>query len=77
MKPKNPAFRYYGGKFRLAGWIAGHFPPHVTYAEPFGGAAGVLLRKPMSPVEVYNDADSELFNFFQVLRSRRRELLQH
>jgi DNA adenine methylase len=75
-KPKNPAFRYYGGKFRLAGWIAGHFPPHVTYAEPFGGAAGVLLRKPMSPVEVYNDADSELFNFFQVLRNRRRELLQ-
>jgi DNA adenine methylase len=75
-KPKNPAFRYYGGKFRLASWITQHFPSHVTYVEPFGGAAGVLLRKPLSPVEVYNDADSELFNFFQVLRDRRAEFLR-
>lgn len=74
--PKNPALRYYGAKFRLASWITRHFPAHITYVEPFGGAAGVLLRKPVSPIEVYNDADSEIFNFFKQLREHRRELLQ-
>lgn len=73
---KNPALRYYGGKFRLGRWIASHFPPHVTYVEPFGGAAGVLLRKEPSAIEVYNDIDGMVFNFFRVLRDHRRDLLQ-
>jgi DNA adenine methylase len=73
--PKNPVLRYYGAKFRLASWITRHFPPHTTYVEPFGGAAGVLLRKPLSPVEVYNDLDSGVFNFFKVLREHRRAFL--
>jgi DNA adenine methylase len=76
LAPRNPALRYYGAKWRLASWIAQYFPPHITYVEPFGGAAGVLLRKPLSPVEVYNDLDSGVFNFFKVLRERRRDLLQ-
>lgn len=25
---KNPALRWYGGKFRLASWIKRHFPEH-------------------------------------------------
>lgn len=64
----SPALRYHGGKFRLAPWIIQFFPPHVCYVEPFGGAAGVLLRKPRSYAEVYNDLDSEIVNFFAVLR---------
>lgn len=43
-------------------------PPHITYVEPFGGAAHVLFTKPPSPVEVYNDVDGNLVNFFRVLR---------
>lgn len=63
-----PPLRYYGGKFRIAPWIIAHLPEHRTYVEVFGGGAGVLLRKPRSFVEVYNDLDSAVFNFFAVLR---------
>ena len=63
-----PALRYHGGKFRLAPWILQFFPPHGCYVEPFGGAAGVLLRKPRAYAEVYNDLDADIVNFFRVLR---------
>lgn len=66
--PKRPALRYYGGKWRLAPWIISHFPAHRIYTESFGGAASVLMQKPRSYSEVYNDLDSEIVNLFRVLR---------
>lgn len=67
-KLQRPPLRYHGGKWRIAPWIISHFPEHNTYVEVFGGAAGVLLRKQRSRSEVYNDLDSQVFNFFRVLR---------
>lgn len=43
-------------------------PPHRIYVEPFGGGASLLFAKKPSPVEVYNDLDSGLVNFFRVIR---------
>ena len=63
-----PVMRYFGGKFRIADWIQSYFPPHTCYVEPFGGAASVLMQKPRSYSEVYNDMDGEIVNVFRVLR---------
>ena len=64
---RHPAFRIYGGKWKLAPWIIRHFPPHHHYIELCGGAASVLLQKPPSPLETLNDLDRNVVNFFRVL----------
>lgn len=66
-KTKAPV-AWYGGKAYYADWLIAKFPSHRVYVEPFGGAANVLLRKPVSEVEVYNDVDSRIVNLFRVLR---------
>lgn len=55
----------------MAPWIISNLPPHKVYVEPFGGAGSVLIRKPRSYAEVYNDLDGEIVNLFRVLQVPR------
>lgn len=63
-----PVMRFPGSKFRLADWITEHLPPHQLYLEPFAGSLTVLMAKRRSPVEIVNDLDSRIVNFWRVLR---------
>jgi len=67
-----PLIRYYGGKWKFAPWVISHFPPHKTFVEVFGGAGSVLLRKPRSHTEIYNDIEDEIVNLFRVMRDTRQ-----
>ena len=74
--PSRPALRYHGSKWLLAQWISSHFPPHECYVECYGGGAGTLLQKARSWLEVYNDLDHQVVNYFRVLRERPEELVR-
>lgn len=73
---QRPAWRHFGGKWRLAPFVLAHLPAHDHYVEPFAGAASVLLRKERSTHETINDLDGEIVNFFRVLREREIELMR-
>jgi DNA adenine methylase len=72
-KTLRPPVKWHGGKHYLSHRIIAYFPPHETYLEPFGGAASVLLNKPIVPVEVYNDLDQRVTRLFRVLRDHGEE----
>lgn len=73
---KKIAFGWYGGKFSHLDWLLPLLPETTHFCEPFGGSAAVLLNRPPAPVETYNDLDSELVNFFRVLRNEKEGLIE-
>lgn len=58
-----------GGKGRQLSELLPLIPTTRIYVEPFGGGGSVLLNRPRSEIEVYNDLDRELVNLFRTLRS--------
>lgn len=67
---------YIGGKNRIARQIIQIFPQHTTYVEAFAGGAQVLFHKEPSPVEVLNDLDGDVVNFFRVCQRHHGELIR-
>jgi len=68
---------YIGGKNRLATKIISLLPEHTTYVEAFAGGAQVLFHKPPSNVEVLNDLDFDVVNFFRVCQWHYEELVRY
>lgn len=70
------AFGWYGGKYSHLDWLLPLLPACHHYCEPFAGSAAVLINRPPSPIETYNDLDGEVANFFRVLRDSKNELVE-
>lgn len=74
------ALPYYGGKNALGQvgpWIAGLLPwnRRQLYVEPFAGMLGVLLCRPPCVVEIANDLDGHVVNWWLQLRDNTDELI--
>lgn len=65
---------YYGGKQSLVKHLLPLIPPHKIYCEPFFGGGALLFAKEPSEVEVINDINSEVVNFFKVAKTNFSEL---
>ena len=65
-----PPITYYGGKQSLAKYINDILPEHFIFVEAFFGGGALTFFKEPSPVEVVNDADYRVTNFFWVLQDK-------
>lgn len=65
---------YYGGKQRIADKIIAMMPAHKLYCEPFFGGGAVFFRKPKAGIEVINDHNNDLINFYLCVQNRFDEL---
>lgn len=69
------AFSYYGGKSMLSHWLLPKLPKTHLFCEPFCGSAAITLNREPSKIEIINDTNQEVVNFFKVLRDHRDEFI--
>jgi len=63
-----PPFGWFGGKERIIHAPLPHVPSHDAYLELFFRAGSLFFAKRPSQIEVINDIDKDLMNFYSVLR---------
>lgn len=68
--PRSP-IRWFGGKGRMLAKLLPLLPKARIYVEPFGGGASVLLAREPAQLDVYNDLDGALHEFFHTLSNPR------
>lgn len=67
-------FGYHGSKLRIAAKLVANLPPHNAWVEAFCGSAAVTLAKRPAPIEIINDVNGEIINFFRQLRNNWRTM---
>lgn len=65
---------YYGGKQKMVKYILPLIPDHRVYCEPFAGGLAIFFAKEKSKVEVINDINGEVVNFYEILKTRFEDL---
>lgn len=67
-------FGYFGSKHKLALPLIKHIPPHNAWVDAFCGSAAVTLAKLPAQIEIINDINGEIVNFFRQLRLNSHKL---
>lgn len=65
--------KYFGGKGTMFNKIIEYFPPqdsYNTYIEPFSGSFSVGLKKPITPIEIFNDLEENVYSLYKVLADK-------
>ena len=70
----NRPISWIGGKSKIANQIISAIPDHKTFCEVFTGG-GVIFHKNPSKIEIINDLDENLINFFRCLKYHSRAVI--
>jgi DNA adenine methylase len=71
------AFNYFGGKFTWLEYLYKHFPDDFTHlVDLFSGSMSVSLNYPGNVIKTANEINSDITNFFEVLRDHEPELIR-
>ena len=73
IKIKTP-ISYYGGKQQLVKVLLEMIPKHRIYCEPFFGGGALFFQKKPSYLEVINDINDNLINFYLQCQNNFEEL---
>jgi DNA adenine methylase len=65
---------YYGGKQKMIPHILPLIPEHKIYVEPFFGGGAIFFAKEPSKIEVINDIDKRVYNFWLMTVERSMKL---
>lgn len=65
---------YYGGKQNMLKEILPLIPDHKVYVEPFFGGGALYFAKQPSEIEIINDKNDFVINFYRVLKLRFDDL---
>lgn len=80
MSSNHAPFGYFGGKFRILEDLKKILPPRdliKCYVEPFFGSGTLFFNSlRLGENEVINDQNSDIYNFFKVLREDRESLIR-
>ena len=68
---------YYGGKQNMLRYILPLLPNHKIYVEPFLGGGAVFWAKTPSKVEIINDTNQDITNFYEVVQTQYRRLQRY
>ena len=63
---------WFGGKGNLVRRLLKFVPKHDAYLEPFFGGGSLFFAKEPAKIEVINDIDHDLMNFYAVLRDEEK-----
>ena len=61
-------FGWSGGKSRTVEWIVSHIPQSESFVDVFGGSGIVMLNKPATGNDVFNDINSGIVSVYRCLR---------
>ncbi len=66
---KKTPITYYGGKQMMLKHILPNIPQHEVYVEAFCGGAAVFFGKEKSGLEILNDTNREMMNFYETVQN--------
>jgi len=74
---KQIAFNYFGGKFTWIDYLYPYFPAQFTHlVDLFAGSMVVSINYPGNVIKTANEINTDITNFFEVLRNHEPELIR-